>query len=153
MQIGSSDCAGYDRRLDRIELASILDTDGYISCTRHSKAGDLQILTGLGMTNSYYPLLFYKRYEGSYYIAPPTQGRKLEVHCWRVNGQGCEDPLRDALPYLRVKYDLAKLALMFVKTVRPHTRTSDRDLLLRERIYELMRPMQLKKGPGSQEIT
>ena len=98
------------------------------------------------MTDKFYPASLYRRYSGSFSIAKPSQSRKRDTYLWRVNGLGCRRVLRDALPYLNVKRNLALLALGFVETVRPHERTSDRDLLLRERIHEIMRSLQLKPG-------
>lgn len=34
MRIVSSDCAVFDRRQERMQLGTLLDTEGYISCTQ-----------------------------------------------------------------------------------------------------------------------
>jgi hypothetical protein len=144
LRIVSSDCAVYDRRMEAQQLGTLLDSEGTVTINLHRKTDTIQSLVSVGMTRDYYPKLLHRRYGGSYSEAPPSQKRKQVTYIWRVNGKGCERPLRDCYLYLMLKRINADLVLGFVETIRPHHKTSLQTQLVRFRLLELMQKLNQK---------
>lgn len=145
--INLSSCDSLDKVIERVQLGTLLDGEGCITCNFHQghiERGTLQVLVSLGMTDAYYPRHFYKRYEGSYGEVEPTGKRKRITYTWRVNGADCRRVLEDAYPYLNIKRKQADLVLAFIKTIAPHVRTSEAVWELRMKIFNVMQTLNAK---------
>lgn len=138
---GMSNCDYFDRELDRMKVAVLLDTEARIGCGRN-QSGLPQLRVILEMSTEYYPIWMHKRFGGSIVIAQTENEAHSDTVAWEVSMSDCTKVLIFALPYLRLKHQLAELGLLFTRTIGSSGRKLSPEVrAVREKIYQAMKKL------------
>lgn len=116
------------RATDQAYLAATLDCEGSISVVRKSQGkhrpGKFSYSVTVDVYNRSAELIdwLYKNFGGFVYFRDRGGNREL-ICVWAVHGRAAEPALKAALPYLKVKKELAEIALALIETLsEPGTR-------------------------------
>jgi hypothetical protein len=99
-------------------LAGLLDGEGCITIRPQRRSTFLPAVRVV-MCDEEPVTRLYAQYGGSFVLRPrPAPWR--DAFSWQVTGRACQQPLKDALPYLVVKHRQAALVLEVAQTVTPY---------------------------------
>jgi len=93
-------------------IAGIIDADGWVGLT-NTGGKILTIKIGVGMTDFQIPLMLKELYGGNLVTRENEGTNKKPLLLWTVKAKQAEKVLLDVLPYLRIKYNQAKLLLTY----------------------------------------
>lgn len=94
-------------------MAGIIDSDGFISINRSTHAGRLYHgpIIGVSGTRRQPHDLAASLWGGNVYTYTPRNSQHRTQFQWSRTGRPAVQPIRDVLPFLRVKVEQAELAL------------------------------------------
>jgi hypothetical protein len=127
-------------------FAGILDGEGYIGVQRTK--GHLAPRISVRMCDHEVVVALHERYGGCLCHATSWESHWRDSAYWIVQGRQVCTPLRDALPYLRLKGEQARLALSVGVVIRPRgtqQRLTDEERARREDVYVRIRALN-KRG-------
>ena len=139
---------------EKAYLAGFLDADGCINVSCHTAPGSATPTHYLQVTIVQANRPFLQRWcemtgWGRVYKVPPNELTKKQVYQWIINGKKAEVFLSLILPYLDIKTEDARIALMFRKT--KHGRaggriTPDNIIKLREQYKNMLHEVKRNRG-------
>jgi hypothetical protein len=99
-----------DLQIEFAYMAGLIDGEGCLGVQKTSPE------LSIGMTDEILVREIHTRYGGAFYTSTPKKETHLPVHHWKLTGYACGNLLRNVVPYMRIKKELAELVIAYYNT-------------------------------------